>query len=162
MGFGEEGLDDPVGQPLHRAPGQDRGEDDVGDAGADHLQEQGAGGRRCLWVVAADDRLHRAGDLARVAPYGGTVPVEDLVLLPELRRRRPRGVPDVGMLGGDAQDPIARPADQDRRMRLLPGLRLTYGALEANRVAIEVEWLVIHPPLADDGAGLPQGADRPP
>ena len=44
-------------------------------------------------------------------------------------------------------------------MRLLPGLRLAYGALEANRVAIEVERLVLRPQLADDGAGLREVAD---
>ena len=44
--LGNDGLDDLVGEPPQRAAGKDRGENDMRNAGVDHFQNQGTGGRR--------------------------------------------------------------------------------------------------------------------
>src|SRR6266851_9997912 len=116
--LGHDRLNDLVSEPLHRAAREDRGEHDVSHAGVDHFQEQGARSGRRLRIIAPDNRLHGADDLVWIASDGGAVLLEDLVPLPEFLGR-PWVVPHIGVFGDDAQDAVARTADQDRWMGLL-------------------------------------------
>ncbi len=64
-------------------------------------------------------------------------------------------VPDVGVLGDDAQrDALTASTDEDGRMWLLNRLRFTYRAVQAVAAPIEVEGLALGPHPLDDGAGL--------
>lgn len=76
----------------------------MGNTGADHVNEEGTRRRDGVWIVIADDRLHGADDLVGMASDGGTMFVEEFVLLSEVCGGWPRVIPDVGVLGDDAQD----------------------------------------------------------
>ncbi|MEU4325132.1 hypothetical protein [Nonomuraea dietziae] len=93
----------------------------------------------CLIPASTDSRTvsrHRAAspydaivwtdpdDLARITPDRRTVIVQHPAALGDpLDRgvRRPRDVPDVGLLGHQPEHPVAPSADQDRRTRPLHG-----------------------------------------
>ena len=82
-------------------------------------------------LVGAEPDLHRAADLARVAPDVGAVPVEDRRRRGDVLGRATRGVPHVGVLRGEAQRALRpRPADPDRRVRTLHRLGLGDGVLQ--------------------------------
>jgi hypothetical protein len=47
----------------------------------DRLDEEGARRRDRFWIIIADDRLHRADDLAWITSDGGAVLIEEFVPL---------------------------------------------------------------------------------
>jgi len=102
----------------------------VTDTRIDHFSEECACGCVCFRGVASEDRLHGADDVVRIASDGSAVLVEDVVPLSELFPWRSWIVPNVGVLGDDAQNAVTCAADQDRRMWLMFGLGLADGTLE--------------------------------
>ena len=103
-------------------------EHDVGDADSHVGLDDGP---EPVHVVGADPDLHRAADLAGVAPDVCAVPVEDLRGRGDLLRSAPGRIPDVRVLRGEPQRaPGAGAADPDGRVRPLHRLGLGDGILQ--------------------------------
>nr|WP_236706156.1 hypothetical protein [Frankia sp. ACN1ag] len=146
-----------VGDPLGGTGGVGRrqAENDVPEAGVDRLADC-VPGRAGL--VVGDRQVDRAGDGGRVAPVLGAVAVQQRAAADDVVDVAARDVPQVSVLGSDAQHSGRTAADEDRRVGPLDRLRIAERIGETVVGAVEVEGFGLGPQPPDNRARLGEAA----
>lgn len=97
------------------------------------------------WVGVVDPDVYRLRDVFRIPPDMRTVLVQQSTSAPSVGKVAAGDIPDIGVLGDDAQHAGRASADHDGRVRILHGLRASECAHEVDVFSMQVERLGFSP-----------------